>query len=108
MAVFRKYQKSGEVLHMKSAFGALTSDIIAEYCFGVNENYIEAPDFNATVLETTEKLAKSMHITVHYPWLPVFMNSLPEGVIEAMFGQGMAIFFALKRVCISLQVRLFY
>jgi cytochrome P450 len=48
MSVFRQYQKAGEVIPLRPAFAALTSDIIAEYCFGGYENYIEAPGFIAS------------------------------------------------------------
>jgi hypothetical protein len=42
----------------------MTSDIIAEYCFGFGENYIEAPGFNAVVVEVTDALTNNMHITL--------------------------------------------
>jgi hypothetical protein len=63
---------------MLQAFGALTSDTIAEYCFGVSENYIEAPGYNAMVLETTETLTENMHVTVQLQWLPRLMDNLPD------------------------------
>lgn len=86
------------MLPIRPAFSALTSDIITEYCFGVSENYVEAPDFNAIVLETTDQLTDNMHVTVQWPWLPVLLNKLLNKVVEAMFGQGMALFHVLKRV----------
>jgi cytochrome P450 len=98
IAVFRRFQKTGEVLRIRPAFSALTSDIIAEYCFGVSENYIDAPDFNVLVLEITDQLTNNMHVTVQWPWLPVLLNKLPEKLVEIMFGQGMALFHVLKRV----------
>lgn len=97
LAVFRRYQKTGEVLPIRPAFSALTSDVITEYCFGISENYIEAKDFNALVLETTDKLTDNMHITVQWPWLPVLLNKLPDKIVEAIFGEGMATFHVLKR-----------
>jgi hypothetical protein len=96
--VLRRYQKTGEVLPIRPAFSALTSDIITENCFGVSENYIEAPDFNVMVLENTDLLTYNMHVTVQWPWLPVLLNNLPDKVVEAMFGQGMALFHVVKRV----------
>ncbi len=98
ITVFRRYQKTKEPIPLRPAFGALTSDIIAEYCFGVNENYIEAPGFNVMVLETTDVLTDTMHVTVQLQWLPKFLNSLPDGIVVGMFGPGMAKVLELKRV----------
>jgi cytochrome P450 len=101
VSVFRRYQQTGEVLPMRAAFAALTSDIIADYCFGASENYIEAPGFNAVVLETTDSLTENMHITVQFQWLPRLMDSLPDKIVEGMLGEGMAKFNELKRVSVS-------
>jgi hypothetical protein len=98
LAVFRRYQSTGEILPIRPAFSALTSDVITEYCFGISENYIEAKDFNVLVLETTDKLTDNMHVTVQWPWLPVLLNNLPDKFVEAMFGEGMATFHVLRRV----------
>ena len=96
--MFRGYKASGAVLPLKPAFAALTSDIIAEYCFGGSENYIEAEGFNAMVLETTDTLTENMHITVQLQWLPKLMDMLPDWLVEGMLGPGMAKFNELKRV----------
>jgi hypothetical protein len=101
ISVFRRYQKTGEVLPIRPAFAALTSDVIADYCFGSSENYIEAPGFNAMVLETTDTLTENMHITVQFQWLPQLLDRLPDRFVEGMLGEGMAKFNELKRVSLS-------
>ncbi|KAL2065271.1 hypothetical protein VTL71DRAFT_2940 [Oculimacula yallundae] len=101
ITVFRRFQKTGEPIPLRPAFGALTSDIIAEYCFGVSENYVEAPGFNVMVLDTTDALTDAMHVTVQWQWLPTFLNSLPDWIAIGMFGPGMAKFLELKRHCIQ-------
>ncbi|PVH78516.1 cytochrome protein [Cadophora sp. DSE1049] len=98
ITVFRRCQSTKEPIPLRPAFGALTSDIIAEYCFGVSENYVEAPGFNVMVLETTDVLTDSMHVTVQFQWLPKFLNSLPDTIVVGMFGPGMAKFLELKRI----------
>jgi hypothetical protein len=101
ISVFRKYQSTGEVLPLRPAFAALTSDIIAEYCFGGSENYIEAEGFNVMVLDTTDVLTENMHVTVQLQWLPKLMDALPDWLVEGMLGPGMAKFNELKRVSFS-------
>jgi hypothetical protein len=101
ISVLRRYQRTGEVLPMRPAFAALTSDIIADYCFGASENYIEAPGFNAMVLEATDTLTENMHVTVQFQWLPQLMDRIPDKIVEGMLGEGMAKFNKLKRVTVS-------
>lgn len=98
IAVFRDYKKTGDPIAMKPAFGAMTSDIIGEYCFGSSENYIEAPGFNAVVVEITEALTDNTHITVQAQWLPKLLDRLPEKVVEGIFGPGMTKLNEMKRV----------
>ena len=78
ISVFRRYRSTGEVIPLRPAFSALTSDVIADYCFGGSENYIEAEGFNAMVLETTDVLTDNMHVTVQFQWLPQLMDKLPD------------------------------
>lgn len=99
--VFRQYQKNGKPIRLRPAFGALTSDIITEYCFGINEDNITAPGFNAIVLEATDRLTDRTHIVVHAQWLPKLLNKLPEKLVEAVMGTGMAKFNVMKRHCIT-------
>lgn len=101
ISVFRRFQRTGEILPLRPAFAALTSDIIGEYCFGGGENYIEAPGFNAMVLDATDALTENMHVTVQLQWLPKLMDKLPDKLVEAMVGPGLAKFNDLKRHCIS-------
>ncbi|KAE8445439.1 hypothetical protein EG329_013452 [Mollisiaceae sp. DMI_Dod_QoI] len=101
ISVFRRYQSTGEPLPLRPAFSALTSDIIAEYCFGISENYIEAPGFNAMVMEATDALTDNTHIMVQAQWLPQILDMLPEKLNEAIVGPGLAKFNILKRHCIK-------
>ncbi|CZR65666.1 related to trichodiene oxygenase [cytochrome P450] [Phialocephala subalpina] len=101
ISVFRRYQKAGEQIPMRPAFGALTSDIIAEYCFGISENYIEAEGFNRVVMEATDALSNNTHITVNAQWLPKVLDMLPEKIMESVVGPGMAKFNSMKHHCIK-------
>jgi len=101
ISVFRRYQTTGEVVPMKHAFGALTSDIVSEYCFGGSENYIEAPGFNAMVNEVMDTLVDLTHITVQAQWVPKLINGLPDWLVESLMGPGMAKFNDMKRVSSS-------
>jgi hypothetical protein len=92
---------TGEVVPIKHAFSALTSDIVSEYCFGGSENYIEAPGFNSMVNEVMDTLVDLTHITVQAQWVPKLINGLPERLVESLMGPGMAKFNDMKRVSYS-------
>jgi hypothetical protein len=53
------------------------------------------------VLEATDMLTEKMHVTVQLQWLPQLMDRLPDKLVEAMIGPGMAKFNELKRVSTS-------
>ena len=50
------------------------------------------------VLETVDILTGNMHITVQWQFLPQLLDSLPDWVVEIIFGPGLAKFNELKRV----------
>ncbi len=50
------------------------------------------------VLETTDALTDNMHVTVQFQWLPLLIDKLPDALVEALLGPGMAKFNELKRV----------
>ena len=98
IAIFRTYQKTEKPIPLKPAFAALTSDLITEYCFATQEGYIEAPNFNDIVLETTEGSASQVHIMVHFKWLFPLLMALPDRLVAMMMGPGMALMQQLQKV----------
>jgi hypothetical protein len=57
------------------------------------------------VLDATDALTNNMHVTVQLQWLPTLMDRMPDKLVEAMVGPGLAKFNELKRV--SLLIRQF-
>jgi hypothetical protein len=54
------------------------------------------------VLDATDALTENMHVTVQLQWLPKLMDMLPDKLVEAMVGPGLAKFNDLKRVSFQL------
>jgi len=50
------------------------------------------------VLDATDALTDNMHVTVQLQWLPQLMDMLPDKLVEAMVGPGLAKFNELKHV----------
>lgn len=56
------------------------------------------------VLDATDALTENMHMTVQLQWLPKLMDRLPDKLVEAMVGPGLAKFNDLKRVWFQLSL----
>lgn len=44
---FREFQHTGKPINCLPMFGAFTNDLISEYAYGFNSNWLGAPNFNA-------------------------------------------------------------
>ncbi|EHL02834.1 putative Trichodiene oxygenase [Glarea lozoyensis 74030] len=62
VSVFRDYQKTKEPVPLKAAFAALTSDIVTQFCFMMQSDYIEADGFNVMVLKAGEGATDALHV----------------------------------------------
>lgn len=99
--MFRRYQKTAEPIPLKAAFAALTSDIITESCFATQENYIEAPDFNAIVLAASEGATDNLHLVLQFKWIVPVVKKLPDKAVVMLLGPGMALLHQFQRVSLK-------
>ena len=42
----KEFQESGREISLLPLYGAFTNDLISEYAYGFNLNYLQAPEFN--------------------------------------------------------------
>jgi cytochrome P450 len=98
IAVFREHRARVEVISLRAAFAALTTDIITESCFSTTENYIEAPEFNSDALASLERGLDNLHFMIHCQWIVPLLKRLPEKLLVGTFGPGMATLLALQHV----------
>ncbi len=101
LVTFQQYKTQKKVIPMKLAFGALSCDIITQYCFGVDEKYTETPDFKNVVLESIEWVLPAIHFFAYFPWILYFLFCLPDGAVSMVAGSLLEKLKELKHVSLS-------
>lgn len=62
-----RYNVSGSVLSLNSAFNAFAGDVIASYCFGFSYNQLESADFHDNFHSAYEAVRKLAHFALQFP-----------------------------------------
>lgn len=92
------YQQSGEPLNIILAYSAFTSDIITEYAFAKEYNYLDAPDFNATFFDMMVGVHETGTIAKQFGFFLPLLDSLPDWIVSKI-DPGMNLFCELRRFC---------
>lgn len=73
-----------EVLYLDAAFMALTSDVISDFAFGREWNYLDDPQFGLEWLETIRGGSQSAQVRRMFPWMQDLMAQLPRSRVKVM------------------------
>lgn len=92
-----EYRGSTKPVVMNDAWATYTADVVTYYCFSWSWDFIAYPDFIAPFTATTASLASLAHISWHFSWLNLFLQSLPDKVLEFL-NPAMKPIFALQQV----------
>lgn len=76
--------QNGEVIRVDAAFVALTMDVISQYSFAVDDDYLSEPDFKVAWKETLEGAFEGGALLRQFPWMFGFMNWLPDRWMKKM------------------------
>ncbi|KAK0506935.1 hypothetical protein JMJ35_010635 [Cladonia borealis] len=79
--LLREFKDSGEVVTLNDAWGAVTADIIINYCLGFDYNFVGYPGFVAPFTRSIKELALSVHIAGHFPWFLKLLQSSPDWLV---------------------------
>lgn len=77
----------GKPVCISDAYGCLSGDVVLEYCFAKNDDFLGLPDFDSPFLRATATLETGIHVVTHFPWLMAFALSLPDFVLPSMVMQ---------------------
>lgn len=75
---FRGVLKTGEVIRAHAAYVALTMDVISQYSFARDDDYLSEYDFRLAWKETLEGAFEGGALLRQFPWMLPLMNSMPE------------------------------
>jgi len=70
---------------LSDAYGCLSGDVVMEYCFAKNHNFLEFPDFHSPFLKAVYNSESSIHVLMHFPWLLPLVKALPESLLPSQF-----------------------
>ena len=82
---FREFQASQETLKLRTAFAAMTADVVSLYCYGESYDYLSRPDFHQDLYETVASTGELGLLLKHAPWLYQVLESLPLWLIRRLF-----------------------
>lgn len=80
-ARFREALSKKMPVNLGYAFGALTLDVICEYCYGINYDAINKPNFDPTWLDAVTDLSKNGHFLKHFGFMIPLMQALPDAAV---------------------------
>ncbi|KAI3541420.1 cytochrome P450 [Colletotrichum filicis] len=79
-----EYSDKVKPVNMNEAYAAFVSDAINYYTFAISYNFIDYPDFVTPFTTSIRKLAMSLHMAGHFPWLLTMLQTLPESVTQIL------------------------
>lgn len=75
----------GTAVEIHTAYMALTTDIISEYCYGKSSDFLLEEDFNKAWRECMEELFAKSAFRRSVPWVTIALQKLPNKYILKMF-----------------------
>jgi cytochrome P450 len=81
---FGGVSKTGEVIRADAAYVALTMDVISQYAFANDDDYLSEPDFKLAWKETLEGAFEGGALLRQFPWMLPLMNSMPDSWVASM------------------------
>jgi len=74
---FSHAAETGEIIRADAAFTALTMDVISQYAFAADGDFLSKPDFMLAWKETLISAFEGAALVRQFPWMISIMNSLP-------------------------------
>lgn len=78
---FRDAATCKQPVILEYAFGALTLDVITRYCYGIDYESVNNPDFDPMWLDAITDLSKNGHFLKHFGFMIPLMASLPDSLV---------------------------
>ncbi|KAI9675995.1 MAG: hypothetical protein M1817_000738 [Caeruleum heppii] len=82
--LLNEYAGRKKVVNITEAWAAYTTDVILWYIVAMPMHSLELPDFVARYTSAIRKLARSLHVSAHFPWFLRLLQSLPEPIVELL------------------------
>lgn len=77
-SAFQGYEEGDQVVNLRRAWMALTTDVITEYSFAKSYNQLDVPDFKETLHESLVAIYAAGQLGLHFPIIFPILDMLPE------------------------------
>lgn len=71
-------KKSGDPITISRGYMAFAEDVIMQYTFAHDYNHLETPSWNPILHDPFVAVSISGNMSLQFPWVPKFLNSLPQ------------------------------
>lgn len=72
---------TGNSVEMRTAYSAMTVDIITSYCFNESWAHLDSPDFKKEWFDGVHKMMYSTNFMKHFPWMFNIIKALPQRLV---------------------------
>lgn len=73
-----QHEYSGKTVCLSDAYSCLSGDVVMQYCFARNDDFLGSSDFKSPILKATEKQITGYHIISQFPWILNLVLALPD------------------------------
>lgn len=77
----KEWQATGKPVNLTDGFLCYAGDIVGEFCFGYDRNFLSEPNFNVPLLRGLEQLMSFTHILIEFPFLAKAVNWFPDKLL---------------------------
>lgn len=84
MARFSQAFKTGTVVCLDDATAALATDVISQYAFGEDEDFLSVPDFTSW-RKIIERSFALFPVIQQFPWILSLAGAIPENIFQKIF-----------------------
>ncbi|KAL2821435.1 cytochrome P450 [Aspergillus cavernicola] len=95
MQHFERFHHDQAVVHVDSAFTALTADLIAQYVYGKSWDFLDKPDLGTNIYTAINAATKAVHAVRFFPFLLRLQRVVPSKLLRAV-NPGMEALFELQ------------
>ena len=84
MQRFENAYQNNTIVRLDDAFSALTSDLIAQYTWGINTGFLDDKHFNNDIRHALTEISSYIHVNKFFPFLATVFRVLPRWFLNKL------------------------
>lgn len=78
-----EYNGTDKVVSLSDAFRCFAGDVVGDFCFSFDHNFLSTSDFEAPFLEAFDGLLLFIHVIKYFPFLLGILHALPDRFVPS-------------------------